>query len=418
METAGSSNALVVSAPSPELEFMLASNINVSSFVTEKLSGRSNYRIWSAQMRCFLMSQGLLCIVEKGLPLWKNKGNMEGEYECLVRCWIFSSVNEKVLKDLLEKHNSEYLETKVLWRKLYASYMPDDSDTEDVPAVLDFWQASNVNVSNFVSMKLSGCSNYNIWKAQMLCLIQSRELLHIIDAAYDFPGDKYDNLVKGWIFGSMNEKVLKVFVAFDSAAKVWKELESSFNSSISKPEDSPPFMFGKALLGDAPEIRNTSSFPRERLYEAVVEGCWWKAKSILKIHKKAATEAITTDGNTILHLAVEWGQNYFVEKLLEYIKDGKDIERQNDKGRTALQVAATVGNMYAAQLFVQKRKELLVIRDHDQKSPFYSAFYNLKLNVSAYLLSPLSSNSSLFQDASYQEYEVEIMNCYCNKRIW
>ncbi|MFS7940315.1 hypothetical protein Hanom_Chr05g00462981 [Helianthus anomalus] len=98
---------------------------------------------------------------------------------------------------------------------------------------LKFMMASNVNVSNFVSVKLSGRSSYDIWKAQMLCLIKSQALLHIIDAQYPFPEDKgvhmiaqYDQLVKGWIFGSFHEKLLKNFVDYSGTArKVWMELE-------------------------------------------------------------------------------------------------------------------------------------------------------------------------------------------------
>ncbi|MFS7940316.1 putative ankyrin repeat-containing domain-containing protein [Helianthus anomalus] len=122
------------------------------------------------------------------------------------------------------------------------------------------------------------------------------------------------------------------------------------------------------------------------LYKAAVEGCWWKAKSILKVNENAATEAVTANGNTILHLAVEMGHNYFVEKLLEFLKDEEGIETQNNKGRTALYSAARVGNDYAAQLLVQKRKELLLIKDSNGESPLDSANMSNKFNISTYLL--------------------------------
>nr|GEY20690.1 ankyrin repeat-containing protein [Tanacetum cinerariifolium] len=47
---------------------------------------------------------------------------------------------------------------------------------------LKFMQASNVNVFNFVSVKLSSQYNYHIWKAQMLCLMESQLMRGIIDA--------------------------------------------------------------------------------------------------------------------------------------------------------------------------------------------------------------------------------------------
>ncbi|XP_076918199.1 uncharacterized protein LOC143578518 [Bidens hawaiensis] len=57
-----------------------------------------------------------------------------------------------------------------------------------------------------------------------------------------------------------------------------------------------------------------------------------------------------------------------------------------------------VGNEYAAQLLVQKREELLGIKDHNQQSPLDSAFANNKHNMSAYLLK--LTPSSEFCDAS------------------
>ncbi|KAF5804664.1 hypothetical protein HanRHA438_Chr05g0209411 [Helianthus annuus] len=61
------------------------------------------------------------------------------------------------------------------------------------------------------TVRLAGRSNYRIWKAQMFCLIKSQVLLHIIDAENPFPEDnmivQYDELVKGWIFGTMSDHV-------------------------------------------------------------------------------------------------------------------------------------------------------------------------------------------------------------------
>ncbi|KAK9062927.1 hypothetical protein SSX86_020117 [Deinandra increscens subsp. villosa] len=283
----------------------------------------------------------------------------------------------------------------------------DDSALDAIASVvstlredLQYIQVSNVNVSNFVSVKLSGHSNYPIWKAQMLHFIESQELLYIIDDdRYTSPEYKgvhkswhYERLVLCWILGSMTEnqlKNLKEFVHIDSAKAVWREVESLYMPPISNTEDSPGFLFGKDLLVDAPEIETTSSITREireRLYEAAIEGCWWKAKSLLKTNKNAATKPITRDGNTILHIAVEMGHNHFVEKLLQFLTDGRDIETKNYEGQTALHIAALVSNEYAAQLLVQKRSRLLEIRDSGQDSPLDTALHESNFNISAYLL--------------------------------
>lgn len=122
------------------------------------------------------------------------------------------------------------------------------------------------------------------------------------------------------------------------------------------------------------------------LYKASVDGHWWKAKEILKTCEDAATERISDNGNTMLHLAVGMGQNYFVENLLNFIKKGKDIEKKNSVGQTALHIAAIVDNKYAAELLVRKRKELLRILDHTAHTPLLSAYNNMNLETFIYLL--------------------------------
>ncbi|PWA66971.1 Ankyrin repeat-containing protein [Artemisia annua] len=81
---------------------------------------------------------------------------------------------------------------------------------------LEYLYASNVNVANFVSVKLSGHGNYHIWKAQMLSLMDKlmiRDIVENRDAwlkskSEDFV-KKYDILLKGWILGSLKEEVLR-----------------------------------------------------------------------------------------------------------------------------------------------------------------------------------------------------------------
>ncbi|KAI7748766.1 hypothetical protein M8C21_014988, partial [Ambrosia artemisiifolia] len=399
-------NALDGSVRTEDLRYMLALSVNVSDFVSVKLSGHNNYGVWKTLMLYLIESHDLLYIIE---------GIIGGDYETfrnynnLVNGWIFSTMNNHVLCDFVHLTFVPYI-----WRKLESTFRnPPTTNyregdlwnirTEDMKYV----QASNVNVSNFVSVKLSGHDNYKIWKAQMVCLIESQGLIHITEHKSNVgnPMTKiYNNLVKGWIFGTMNDEVLNDFIHLSTVSYIWRVLESTFANPpvTSEKEDSLGFMFENQLLSDVPEMENADNLRRERLYQAVVEGCWWKAKSILKIHRHAATEAITKDGNTILHLAVEMSQNYFVEKLLEFFKDGKDIETKNHMGRTALHIAALVGNKKAAQLLIKKRKELFLIQDDKEESPLDSALSNLKLNISAYLLkagqiSDLSSFSGYHQ---------------------
>ncbi|KAD4177985.1 hypothetical protein E3N88_26576 [Mikania micrantha] len=99
-----------------------------------------------------------------------------------------------------------------------------------------YLSASNANVSNFVSVRLSGDGNYHLWKTQMLCLLKAHDMRDLVE---DSPTpthssskmkEKYDSLLKGWIFGSLSEDVLSIVVDSDSAKCVWTKLESFFGS--------------------------------------------------------------------------------------------------------------------------------------------------------------------------------------------
>ncbi|KAJ0772800.1 putative ankyrin repeat-containing domain-containing protein [Helianthus annuus] len=157
-----------------------------------------------------------------------------------------------------------------------------------------------------------------------------------------------------------------------------------------------------------PEIASTENLTRKiKLYEATMEGRWWKAKSILKHHKDAATKAICENGNTMLHLAVEMGHDYFVEQLLLFFKNGEEVEKKNNAGRTALHVAAQVDNTYAAQLLVQNREKLLSNLDYKAQSPLDVAYNNMKLNTYAYLLKFTPQHLSNYPRA-YQQNAVKL----------
>lgn len=88
---------------------------------------------------------------------------------------------------------------------------------------------STLNISNFVTIKLSNSSNYSLWKAQMLCLLESQELVGFIDGTnliqLDLKWKRSDRLVKGWIFGSLAEEMLQYVAEKISARDVWLELE-------------------------------------------------------------------------------------------------------------------------------------------------------------------------------------------------
>ncbi|KAJ0606792.1 putative ankyrin repeat-containing domain, PGG domain, ankyrin repeat-containing domain superfamily [Helianthus annuus] len=368
------------------LIYKQASNIKVSNFVPVKLSVRLYYHVWKDQMLRLIESQDLLHVIHINIRFPKS------ECDKLVKDWILGSMNEELVKDFTDCDSA-----KDLWTKLESHFTDGDSWPDSVVSAstqdLKYTQASTVNVSNFISVKLSGQSNYPIWKLQMLFLIKSQELVHVIQQEGLRILVKYDNLVKGWIFSTMSEDLFKEFIYLEDypVSYVWNWLANIYDRPKSE-----GVTFGIEFIKDAPDIDThdieTESSPRIRetqlkkeLYKAAAEGWWRKAKSILENNKFAATEAITANGNTILHVGVEMGHNYFVEKLLEFLEDVKDIEMKNDKGQTALHIAAIVGNTHAAQLLVQKSSQLLEYKDNNNVLPMHLASANTNLDTYAYL---------------------------------
>ncbi|GKA78016.1 hypothetical protein Tco_0784553 [Tanacetum coccineum] len=105
---------------------------------------------------------------------------------------------------------------------------------------LEYLYASIVNLSNFVSVKLSSDRNYYLWKTQMLCLMKSHNMAGIVDDEYESPRasskeikEKYDSLPKGWIFGSASENALIDVVDLATAKDVWDQLKSIYGVTVS-----------------------------------------------------------------------------------------------------------------------------------------------------------------------------------------
>ncbi|XP_021989165.1 uncharacterized protein LOC110885765 isoform X2 [Helianthus annuus] len=268
--------------------------------------------------------------------------------------------------------------------------------------------ASNVilydnNVSNFVSVKLSGNKNYFVWKSQMLCLLGSNNMGGIVEDTFVGPRfsdtetqRQYDNLAKGWILGSVSEDILVDIHDLDSAKAVWEKLKSNYDpvtrsqkgetNTVEEGANSMDIIVDRDV--DPTETDHSRWLRHWKLPEYAKFGDWPKVEDALKVHKSLATEAMGGDGSTLLHIAVENGHNDFVKKLLSYIKNDEDLLKRRDRGdgSTALHIAAAVGNTYVVDLLVKRNKMLLRVKDNDSKDPLHKAYENMHLDTIAYLL--------------------------------
>ncbi|KAJ9536771.1 hypothetical protein OSB04_un000075 [Centaurea solstitialis] len=321
---------------------------------------------------------------------------------------------------------------------------------------LEYLHASNTNVSNFVSVRLSGDNNYQLWKTQMLCLMGTHDMCGLVDAAFDdlrasSPKIKkqYDNLLKGWIFGSISEGVLGTIVnlAKDGSAKdVWDELMKSFDDSTmcsqqdsaqTKPEaevvtedndistvtekeekdadsaktESP----GEHVISIDRKLKEVINERNKALVKAIKEDSWSDLKCTLEKHEGAVKDEINSNKDTILHLVVAsiYASDNFIKSLLDFIKDDEVkevLEKQNVDGSTALHIAAIVGNTSVAKLLVGKAKTRCILRilDNEGKDPMYIASSNMHYNTFMYLYDEAAKESTS-QDPHHIKKGVQVL---------
>ncbi|KAJ9550921.1 hypothetical protein OSB04_014966 [Centaurea solstitialis] len=323
---------------------------------------------------------------------------------------------------------------------------------------LEYLYASNANVSNFVSVKLSGKHNYHLWKTQMLCLMETHDMRGLVDVAFDGPKassmkikKQYDSLLKGWIFGSVSECVLGTIIDLESAKDVWDNLNSIYvpsmrfrqdiaRTKVESKEETEDLNVSTeietetenkdkdvvsveiepetrdhedSILSEQQDKRNERN---KKLCKATMQGFWPAVESILNQDEDAAREALNSDNNTVLHLAVGIGRNCFTESLLRFIQKKEEsekkrnldrrssiLEMRNLNGSTALHVAAIVGNRFAAQLLVDKNKNLLTILDNEGQTPLLKAYSNMQFDTFIYLWNAANDDDSKTKRAISQD---------------
>ncbi|KAJ9550927.1 hypothetical protein OSB04_014972 [Centaurea solstitialis] len=306
---------------------------------------------------------------------------------------------------------------------------------------LEYLYASNANVSNFISMKLSGKHDYHRWKTQMLCLMEAHFMRCLVDdVSVNTPTPsserikkQYDNLLKGWIFGSVSDGVLDTVVDLGSAKDVWDTLKSLYELDSTK--DVQPTMTSQegpeeietqsehviskdieaagkdATSKEAQTVPEEEKTENKKLRKATWEGSWRKVKHILEKDKDALKRPLDGSGSTPLHIAVAMGYTDLVKKLLLFIEkeDVKEIlEQKNGDGSTALHIAVCVGNEHALKLLVEKNKDLLTISDKRGQDPLIKALNNMQFDTFLYLFKAAVANNKtkglvIFQGRDHKE---------------
>lgn len=123
------------------------------------------------------------------------------------------------------------------------------------------------------------------------------------------------------------------------------------------------------------------------LVKAILRGDWESAKRFFDQDPAAVTARITEMMETALHIVVGTGKYiHFVENLVGLIPAESLPALTDDGGRTALHIAAWVGNTEAARVLVQQQPRLLYVRDNTNWLPIHRAAINARRDTLSYLL--------------------------------
>ncbi|KAF7151535.1 hypothetical protein RHSIM_Rhsim02G0236000 [Rhododendron simsii] len=207
-----------------------------------------------------------------------------------------------------------------------------------------------VNVQDFVPDKLSEAKCYHEWKRLMLDFIESQGLLGFVD-------------------GSTTEAASKRV----SQAASWKNPTILYgDGSLLRSTKIPvckccSIQLQEGCGQDEETAKKLSSYLPLRI--AAIEGDWDTTSKIIESEPDIVRAAITPHSETALFLAVKSSQrNHFVEKILKKMSP-EDAGLANLWGMTALHRAASVGNVEAAKLLVNKNPNLPNVLDEYGTAP-------------------------------------------------
>ena len=111
--------------------------------------------------------------------------------------------------------------------------------------------------------------------------------------------------------------------------------------------------------------------------------------SSLQASKRANLEATDNKGKTALHIAAEKGDKASVKILVEA---GAVLKALDNKNRTALHWAAASGNLPTVKYLIKKCSSYLYMTDKEDNIPIEVASINYHTDVEAYLRSVISDN--------------------------
>ncbi|XAR54708.1 hypothetical protein NMG60_11029970 [Bertholletia excelsa] len=147
------------------------------------------------------------------------------------------------------------------------------------------------------------------------------------------------------------------------------------------------------------------------LYRAATKGDWESVAPTDENYRCALIAEMKMSGEPVLHMAVAMGEKaiHFVEELVKVMR-ADEIKVRDRYGRTALHIAAAVGNTKAANMLVQKNEDLLHERCDRQRLPATQAAVFAQRETLDYLISAAADNNYFSLNPFPNQNDVKLLN--------
>ncbi|XP_058084680.1 uncharacterized protein LOC131232462 [Magnolia sinica] len=141
--------------------------------------------------------------------------------------------------------------------------------------------------------------------------------------------------------------------------------------------------YGGQPMAEMPEedLRKT---PKE-MFRFAMNNQWEEVVNIYKEKPYTQSAKITSSEDTILHIAVTTDKMHAVEKLVKAVTNMRILELVNDRGNTALHLAAAMGNVGMCICMADRHSPLVAKRNKDGETPLFLAALHGKKNAFIYL---------------------------------
>ncbi|KAL2539817.1 Ankyrin repeat family protein [Abeliophyllum distichum] len=272
------------------------------------------------------------------------------------------------------------------------------------------------NVMDSVHIKLSE-RNYFLWRNLMIGFVERQDLMVFILGTIPAPPQKItipddnsasgnkeienpdylawrssDELVREWIFKTLEEDILFRVMNLKTAKDVWTALEKDLGQPYQYPG-------GNGTVSNIEAGKKLSHYLP--LHKAALAGDWESANKFREQESEAVRAIVTGFSETALMVAVRSPlRNHFVQQLVGLMLPD-DLAIKDSSGSTALHTAALVGNIEAAKLLIQKNPNLAIVWNNDKELPLHVAAKYGQGEMVLYLL-PITK-----EDAEPKPFEEE-----------